>query len=218
MFLTTYTAVWLLTGFLAGSVPFGWLVARARGVDIRQVGSGNIGMTNVWRALGWQAGVLVLVGDLLKGLLPVLLAEACLVSLPVGRLAPGAHGPLLMIVGLSAILGHTFTPWLRFKGGKGVATAAGVLIALLKLWMLVPIAVLLLLVAVFRYVSLGNLVAALVMAGLCLGVPALRPYWPLGVLAAALVWWTHRSNLKRLLDGTEPKVGRQKTNHPPTAN
>jgi acyl phosphate:glycerol-3-phosphate acyltransferase len=217
MFLTLYGAVWLLAGFLAGSIPFGWLIARLRGLDIQQMGSGNIGTTNVWRALGWQAGVAVMALDIAKGLTPVLLAAAALAGQPAGRIPPGLVAPLLMGVGLCAILGHTFTPWLRFKGGKGVATAAGVLIALLKLWMLGPVAAMVLVLAVFRYVSLANISASLVLAAMCLAVPALRPYWPLGVLTAVLVVVLHRANLKRLLNGTEPKVGRKKVAAPTAA-
>ncbi len=207
MFLTLYTIGWLLLAFAAGSLPFGWLLARLRGLDIRTVGSGNIGMTNVWRTLGWPYGVTVLVLDIAKGLAPVLLLQASLRALPEGQLPAGAVPYLLMGTGLSAILGHTFTPWLRFKGGKGVATAAGVLLALLQLWMALPIAVLLLMLAVFRYVSLANVTAALALAAMCLAVPAVRPYWPLGLATALLVIWSHRGNFKRLLNGTEPKVG-----------
>ena len=215
VFLTLYAAAWLLVAFLAGSVPFGWIVAKMRGLDIRSVGSGNIGMTNVWRALGWQYGVTVLVLDIAKGLVPVLALQACLRSLPAGRVGDGAVAWIEMGVGLAAILGHTFTPWLRFKGGKGVATAAGVLLALLHLWMAIPVAVLLLMVAVFRYVSLGNLVAALALGAMCFTVPAAKPYWPLGVAAVVLVFWAHRSNIVRIIKGAEPKVGAKRASARP---
>ena len=131
-----------IAGFLLGSIPVGYIVAKAKGIDIRATGSGNIGATNVWRALGWQWGVTVLAADILKGLLPTLAA----VLLTRGQTqasgwAPSGAAWLAMATGLCAVLGHTFTPWLRFKGGKGVATGLGALLALFQAWALIPLAI-----------------------------------------------------------------------------
>jgi glycerol-3-phosphate acyltransferase PlsY len=201
-----YLTSWLVLGFLAGSVPFGFIVAKLRGVDIRTVGSGNIGMTNVWRVCGWPYGVTVMILDILKGLVPLISLALCL---PYSTIAdnPGLIVTTKMLTGLAAVLGHTFTPWLKFKGGKGVATAGGVLIGLYQAWVLVPVGIFLVLALATRYVSVGSLVAALSVAVLSFTVPALKPLWPLGLLAAVLVCWTHRSNIKRLLDGTENRFG-----------
>ena len=212
-----YLTSWLVLGFLAGSIPFGFIVARLRGVDIRTVGSGNIGMTNVWRVLGWRYGVTVMVLDVLKGFLPLLALGFCLPNSPIAD-DPGLSVWTRMLTGLAAVLGHTFTPWLRFKGGKGVATAGGMLIGLYQLWVLVPIGIFVVLTLTTRYVSVGSLVAALAVAAVSFAVPELRPLWPVGVLAAVLVWWTHRSNIQRLLSGTENRFGTKKGEAAPADN
>jgi acyl phosphate:glycerol-3-phosphate acyltransferase len=198
------TVLLLLTSFLCGSIPFGLFIARAYGMDIRAAGSGNIGATNVWRVLGWKPGVLVLVLDALKGLLPVLLALGLSRSVAMSTYVP-------MLTGLAAVLGHTFTPWLRFKGGKGVATGLGVAIALYQVWILIPLGVFLLGFFATRMVSVGSILAAVTLALLSL-LPVARHLWPFGVLAALLVVWTHRSNIKRILNGTEYRtpLGRKK--------
>lgn len=216
-----YATVWIALGFLLGSIPFGYIVARARGLDIRKVGSGNIGMTNVWRELGAGAGITVLVLDALKGWLPVTMLYWCLQRLPVqsADLAAGLSTALWlpMLVALAAVLGHTFSPWMKFKGGKGVATGLGVLIALYQIWVLIPLAIFLLTLALSRYVSLGSILAALAVAALPLlalaGLPQLQPLshlWPFGVLVAIIVVYTHRENIRRLMAGTERKVGSSK--------
>jgi glycerol-3-phosphate acyltransferase PlsY len=130
-----------------------------------------------------------------------------------------------MAVGLAAVLGHTFTPWLKFKGGKGIATGLGVVIALLQWWTLVPLAAFGIALGLSRMVSLSSIVAVLTLAAVSLGEPYLyryvfnrlpygwppdvHPYWPFAVLAALLVMWTHRSNIRRLIAGTEPRIGRR---------
>ncbi|MBN2082315.1 glycerol-3-phosphate 1-O-acyltransferase PlsY [bacterium] len=202
--------VWLLAGFLAGSVPFGWIVTRAKGIDIRQVGSGNIGATNVLRALGWGWGGLVLVLDMLKGLLPLIGLRLCLLQLPEGLVPVGGVPGLVMGVGVAAILGHTFTPWLRFKGGKGIATGLGVIIAVMGWWALAPLAAFTLIVVTTRMVSLGSLFAATLVTATIFTVPTLRAYWPLGVITLIIVLWTHRGNIERILDGTENRLGQKK--------
>lgn len=223
-------ALWfILGGFLAGSIPFGLIIARAKGIDLRSVGSGNIGATNAWRALGWKWGLAVMLLDMLKGLLPVLLwFYWCKHYAFETRIRPqfssyeaaqawSAHLDwqlqlLPMAIGLAAILGHTFTPWLKFKGGKGVATGAGVLIALFGWWSLIPLAVFGIMLWLSRIVSVSSILAALSLAALSLAgpsfdAPGVRTYWPFAVLTALLVLWTHRSNIRRIIAGTEPRVG-----------
>jgi glycerol-3-phosphate acyltransferase PlsY len=228
--------VLVILGFLSGSIPFGLLVATQYGMDIRRVGSGNIGMTNVWRVLGWKPGVAVLLLDMAKGLVPVLVAVFFLtptyttgatgwtigifpeLSLGSGTsiaLAIGKLGPLF--VGFAAVLGHTFTPWLGFKGGKGVATGLGVAIALYGYWILIPAVVFLIALLLSRMVSVSSVSAAVALAVIgFIAAPANNPnlwvgiqqwrLWPFGILIAMFVFYTHRSNIRRILDGTENKV------------
>ena len=186
----------LLLAYLFGSIPAGVLMARTYGVDIRKVGSGNIGATNVLRTLGWGPALVVAFFDVFKGGIAVLLARAS-----------GLEGWLLGGVALAAILGHNYSLFLGFKGGKGVATSFGTLLFLdpvLSLWTL-PVGVSVMLIT--RYVSAGSMagsVAATVLA-LALG----RPPWEVATvfLMAALIFWTHRENLKRLWEGTERRLG-----------
>lgn len=210
----------VLGAYLLGSVPFGYLVARAKGLDIRTVGSGNIGMTNVWRNLGWPYGVTVLALDVAKGYLPVWLA----LRLP-GAASVGAGSGLTawapVLVGLAAVLGHMFPVYLRFRGGKGVATGAGVMGALAPAAAGVAILVFLVTVGLSRYVSLGSLLASASLP-VSIGLLAYRDadaggdpgaWWPtfmLALVGAIAVWWAHRSNIRRLLAGQESRVGREK--------
>lgn len=200
--------LWCLASFLAGSIPFGLLLVKLAGKgDVRQSGSGNIGATNVMRAGGKTLGIATLLLDMAKGFLPVLL----------GRLA-GLPVHLLAFVALSAVLGHMFTPWLKFKGGKGVATALGVALAYHAPMVLPSLVIFLLLVALFRYISLGSVVSALVLVPSAAGVfgawfcpVVLEPYftWPIlaWTILAFLVIQRHSANIKRLLQGTESKFG-----------
>jgi acyl phosphate:glycerol-3-phosphate acyltransferase len=181
-----------VAAYFLGSIPTGLLLAKAAGVDIRSSGSGNIGATNVYRTLGRSVGVMTLIGDCLKGLLPVLLAKY--LHLPDVWIA---------VIGLAAFLGHVYTVFLGFKGGKGVATALGVFLGVS------PLAVggaLLLFVAVVwwsRYISLGSILAAAVMP-ILMGLLDRRPPLVLmTVVVAALVVWKHKENIKRLREGTE---------------
>ncbi|RTH23226.1 glycerol-3-phosphate 1-O-acyltransferase PlsY [Thermus scotoductus] len=186
----------LFLAYLLGSVPAGVLVARTYGVDIRKVGSGNIGATNVLRALGPGPALVVAFFDVFKGGIAVLIARAV-----------GIEGPLLGGVALAAVLGHNYSVFLGFKGGKGVATSFGTLLFLdpiLALWTF-PIGVSVMLLT--RYVSAGSLtggVAAFVLS-LALG----RPLWEVATvgLMALLIFWTHRENLKRLQEGRERRLG-----------
>jgi acyl phosphate:glycerol-3-phosphate acyltransferase len=202
-----------VAGYLLGSIPTGYLVGRSKGVDIRAMGSGNIGATNVFRILGKPAGLLVLLADAAKGFVACWLASGVLA----GLMAPGAADPaslrdrLKIVAGVAAILGHNYTCWLRFKGGKGVATTAGVLLALFPGVFLAGLVVWLAVFGLGRYVSVASIAAALSLpcAAWALGVsPTLR--W-VAALLGALAIFKHRSNIQRLLKGTEPRVGRQKS-------
>jgi glycerol-3-phosphate acyltransferase PlsY len=182
-----------------GSIPTGLLIARwQKGVDIRRYGSGNIGMTNVLRAVGKGAAALTLLGDLVKGLMPVLLARAWLTS-------PWAIG----LVALAAVVGHMYPLFADFHGGKGVATTLGAFMPLLPGPLLIAFVVFAACVACRRQVSLGSLAAAasLPIATLMWGSPA--AYVLYALMAAALIWYRHRENIERLLAGTEATIGQR---------
>ena len=184
-------------GYLAGSIPFGVLLTRwFAGKDVRAGGSGNIGAPNVTRVAGKKVGAAVLVLDAAKGALPVLLAM---------RLEPG-EPRLHVAVALAAFLGHVFPVWLKFKGGKGVATAAGVLAVLLPLAAAAGFLVFVVLVAAFRVASIGSLAGGLTAVGVSffLGKPVEYPL--LAVLLVLLMMFTHRGNIQRLLERAENKV------------
>lgn len=192
--------------FLIGSIPWGYIITRAHGQDIRELGSGNIGMTNVWRVLGWKAGLLVFLLDLAKGIIPVLIAMHYLSAAYVrGEDRFPASWPYApLIAGVFAVLGHTFTPWLKFKGGKGVATGLGVGVALYGVWILIPLTVFGATLLVTRLVSAGSLLAALALVTISFWQPDY--VWPFGIIAAVLVFYTHRSNIRRIIAGTENRV------------
>ena len=202
--------------YVAGSVPFGLIVGRMKGVDPRTAGSGNIGATNVGRLLGKRFFFLVFLLDLLKGLLPMLAAGAILHA--GGR---PIHDPatylLWLLVGFASIVGHMFSLFLRFKGGKGVATSSGVILGLFPYFTVPGAVALLAWLAVFkgsRYVSLASIIAAIafplayVGIGVVLGWPILGEQLPLlafAVLVAAMIVYKHRSNIARLRAGTESR-------------
>jgi len=213
VFVTAYI-VCVLFCYLIGSIPIGFLAAKARGVDIRKVGSGNIGATNVIRTLGKRIGMGVLLGDVLKGWLAVaVVAEAVyLVFSPpnVDMALQPNYGTLRIIAGISAILGHNFTCWLGFKGGKGVATTGGVLIAWLPVTFLVIIAVWVALVFITRYVSLASVIAAAVLPIATWQLNGHKEMIVISGVVGALVIFQHRSNIQRLLAGTENRFERRK--------
>lgn len=232
--------LWLcpLIAFLLGSIPFGLLISKAKGIDIRQHGSGNIGATNVLRVMGKKYGIPCLLLDALKGFIPTVIAMS-LVRYPGGS-------PLLsleflrhlsvelpsalqwkaqlihVLTGFCAILGHNYSPWVGFKGGKGIATSAGVLIALMPAAVVILIIVWVVLFLTTRYVSLASIGAAVVLPVMThLGArfhhvgnirtnPTLweagtwnKPLFIFSVVIAALAIWKHRSNIQRLRNGTE---------------
>lgn len=186
--------LWIAGAYLLGSIPTGLLLGKLYGIDVRNEGSGNIGATNLYRTVGRKVGIMTLVGDCLKGLLPVLLVWQL-----------GHAEPMQAWVGLAAFCGHVFSVFLLFKGGKGVATALGVFLALAPLAVAGALAVFILLVAIWRYISLGSIMAAAVMPLIIF----FRPHSPqlliATVLIAAVVIIKHHSNISRLIAGTESK-------------
>jgi len=212
---TAYLATAAASYFL-GSIPTGFLVARARGIDIRSVGSGNIGATNVFRTLGKTAGILVMLADAAKGFL-----ACCLVAPVMTRLltvqeasSPAVLENFKIAAGIAAILGHNYTCWLGFKGGKGVATTAGVLLALFPKAFLVGLGVWLLVLAVSRYVSLASITAAAALPFAVWLGGASGTLIAVATFLGALAIYKHRSNIGRLLNGTEHRFGRKKPEEP----
>ncbi len=203
-------AAWI-GAYLIGAIPFGYLVARARGVDIMTQGSGNIGATNVGRVLGMRYGILVFVLDFAKGAIPVVLAivvrNTVFTDLPGDDLL--RKGLVEVGAGLFAFLGHLFPIYLRFRGGKGVATGAGVVAVLMPLPTLTALLVWVLFTASFRFISLASIVAALVLCGAQLGATACDVQNPRNwfcLLAVVLVLARHRGNVVRLSRGTENRL------------
>jgi acyl phosphate:glycerol-3-phosphate acyltransferase len=204
--LVSYVVI-AIAGYLLGSIPTGFLVAQAKGIDIRAVGSGNIGATNVLRALGKPAGAFVLFMDALKGWLAVVpLSE--LILLAFGLASDARAREVGAIVGsFSVILGHNFTCWLQFKGGKGIATSAGVLLALVPWALLIIVIVWIIVFASTRYVSLASITAALVLPLASWvtqeSTTRIMVTGALGILAVC----KHKPNIQRLLHGTEARFG-----------
>ncbi len=181
-----------LTGYLLGSIPFGIILARINKIDLRQHGSGNIGATNVARTLGKRAGVLTLIGDALKGVAAVSLADALLTN--------SWH---IASVGLCAFLGHLFSVFLKFKGGKGVATGLGVFLYLMPLATLTSMAVFGVTLWLWRYVSVSSMIAAASIPALAYFYSIDPAYVSLASVVAVLVIFKHHQNISRLINGTE---------------
>jgi glycerol-3-phosphate acyltransferase PlsY len=207
------TIVWLLASYLLGAIPTSYLVARAaRGIDLREHGSRNLGATNLYRVLGWQYAVPVGLFDVAKGFIPVVVF---------GRQEPGiAHFALLC--GAIAILGHVFSVFVKLRGGKGVATAAGVILGLAPVALPAVLLVWSLVVRLSGYVSLGSILAALLfpladwLFHRLLYKSSLEPVQLVfDVAVAAFIVWKHRANIGRLLAGTENRFGRRATASPP---
>jgi len=209
-----------LAAYAMGSVPFGVLIARAHGVDLRKVGSGNVGATNVGRILGRKWGYLCFLLDVLKGFAPVLTAGLLLRGQE--GFPSELHQVAWLSVAFAAVLGHVFSIFLKFRGGKGVATSLGVVLgvfpyftwpglAAFGLWIVVTL--------VSRYVSVGSIVSALAFLPLfaAFNWSRMTKLWPLGVFAAAvvlLILLRHRGNVRRLLAGEENKIGRKSSSEP----
>ena len=205
------TLIYLATalgGYLLGSIPFGYLVAKARGIDIRSAGSGNIGATNALRVLGKPAGIFVLLMDALKGFAAVWLCWQILAGMHVDKSTIQTDG---IIAGIGAVLGHNYTCWLKFKGGKGIATTAGVYLALAPWAVLIGLVVFLLAVVVTRYVSVGSMAAAV---ALPVTIWVMSPnnlfLCIVSTLLGLLAIYKHKGNIQRLRAGTENRFGQKK--------
>ena len=195
-------AIWIAGAYLVGSVPFGFLIGKMRGVDVRTVGSKNIGATNVFRTVGKGWGLLAFLCDFLKGLLPTLAAMR----------VHGRFADLAVCVGLACVVGHTLTVFMRFRGGKGVATAFGMMIALAPYPTLAAFGVFVVTVWLSHYISLGSILAAAFLFVAVwfpiLGTPGWHnlPQCALVAFVAAFAIWKHRSNIERLKKGKENKI------------
>ena len=204
-------AVFLLGSYLLGSIPFGYLAGRLQGIDIRQAGSCNVGATNVVRVLGKGYGYPVFALDFLKGFAAVKISMLMGTGRPPEWNSPEIFG---MLAAMASVLGHLYPPWLKFKGGKGVATSAGALLALAPVATLIGVAIWITVFWLTRYVSLASVTAAVVLPIVILLVssPDQNKREPLvysSVCVAAVVVWRHRSNLSRLIRGTEPRFTRK---------
>ena len=194
-------AVWLAGAYLAGSIPFGFLIGKIRGVDVRTVGSKNIGATNVYRTVGKAWGLLAFLCDFLKGLVPVLLAKTF-----------GGEAHLPLAVGLMTVVGHMFTCFMKFKGGKGIATGFGMLVGLIPWLVLVAFGVWAVTVWLSHYISLGSCLAATFLAvGIWfrwLGCPGLDdlPLCIAVTLVGVIAVLKHKSNIRRLIAGCENRI------------
>ncbi len=204
-------AVVVIGSYLLGSIPFGYLAGRLAGIDIRNCGSGNVGATNVIRTLGKSYGYPVFALDLLKGFGAVKMSILIATRVQSEWNSPEMFG---IVAAISSVLGHSFPVWLRFKGGKGVATSAGALLALAPVAALIGVAIWILTFWLTRYVSVASIAAAaalpliiLITTWLSRTTGKLLLYS--SVCLAAVVIWRHRSNLSRLMRGTEPRFTRK---------
>ncbi|HEX3868787.1 MAG TPA: glycerol-3-phosphate 1-O-acyltransferase PlsY [Gemmatimonadaceae bacterium] len=204
----------VVASYLLGSIPAAYLAGRWRGVDLRKHGSGNLGATNVIRVLGAKIGALVFAFDMAKGAVPVLLLPPWLLRHGAAETLPNALGSDVMLgilCGVAAIIGHVRPIYLRFgKGGKGVATAAGVFIALAPLPTVLTLVIFAVVLMSSGYVSLGSLTSASMLPILLAIVVGVRsPLFALSVLVALFVFWTHRANIARLRKGEEHRFGKR---------
>lgn len=192
--------MFIVTAYLLGSIPFGKLIAkRVARINITQRGSGNIGATNVARELGITWGLVTLFLDMLKGFLPVFLYAHYILQ------AGSEFETCLSAIGLSALLGHQFSIFMRFRGGKGVATAIGIYLVISPLACLMAIIVFILTVYKWDFVSLGSMLAAIVMPGLLALFGKSQPLVTTSIIVAALICFKHKGNIKRLVKGEERK-------------
>ena len=189
----------LLLGYLLGSIPSGWLAGRwLKGIDLRELGSGSTGATNVLRQVGKGPALVVFLIDVGKGAAAVLLARAF-----------GQSDWIQVLAGLTALAGHIWPVWLKFKGGKAVATGFGMFLGLAWPVGLASFGVFLLTLAIFRIVSLSSVLAAVSLPLLMIRFSGVGSYIVIALVAMGLVLWRHRSNLSRIIEGSEPKVGQK---------
>mgnify|MGYP001425681608 FL=1 len=189
----------LILGYLLGSIPSGWLAGRwLKGIDLRELGSGSTGATNVLRQVGKGPALVVFLIDVGKGAAAVLIARAL-----------GLGDWIQVLAGLTALAGHIWPMWLNFKGGKAVATGFGMFLGLAWPVGLASFGVFLLTLAIFRIVSLSSVLAAVSLPLLMISFSGIGSYILIALVAMGLVLWRHRSNLARILEGSEPKVGQK---------
>ena len=204
-FFETFQTCWPVPlAYVIGATPFGFLAGKMKGIDIRDHGSGNIGATNVMRTLGKPVGITVLILDILKGMFPVVVA-----------LCVSDFSLVAIAASLAAILGHNYTFWLGFKGGKGIATTAGSVVPIMPFAILFAVATWLVMLKISRYVSVASITAALAIPLEVLVENSIRdrfdvPTFSFAMFVCALAVWKHRSNISRLKRGEEPKAGSKK--------
>ncbi|GMU95051.1 MULTISPECIES: glycerol-3-phosphate 1-O-acyltransferase PlsY [Ignavibacterium] len=207
----------IILSYLVGSIPTSIIISKAaRGIDIRNYGSGNAGGTNVMRVLGWKHGVLVIFLDALKGAIAVvLIARLHYGGLPFQNVSPFDDFTLVQIIaGISAVIGHIWTVFAGFRGGKGIATALGMLLMIITVDMLIAVGIFLIVVSISRYVSLGSIVSAMAVPlsmifrenVLHTHIEGYNTLLPFVIGVSLLVIFTHRKNLVRLVNGTENKL------------
>jgi glycerol-3-phosphate acyltransferase PlsY len=201
-----YIAISVVLSYLIGSIPTGFLIGRARGIDLRQHGSGNIGATNAMRVLGKGLGVFVLIVDLLKGWISAYAIPIIVKKILFPEIDQSAMAVCSVFAGVGAVIGHTYTVWLGFNGGKGIATSAGVFLALTPVATLICLGIWLIIVVTTRLVSLGSIIAAILLP-ILVGVTARqRLILVVTVIVSILVIWRHKSNISRLINGTESRI------------
>lgn len=197
---------WLLLGaYIVGATPFGFLAGKMKGIDIRDHGSGNIGATNVLRTLGKPIGITVLVMDVLKGLIPVVIAQSL-----------SDNSLVHVMTAITTILGHNYTFWLRFKGGKGIATTGGAVLPIMPFALIAAVLIWLITVKTTRYVSLASIAAAITIPVIITVRGLIQNNLDfiilgLGLFVCLLAIWKHRGNIGRLRRGEELQFGRKKT-------
>ncbi|MDE0569680.1 MAG: glycerol-3-phosphate 1-O-acyltransferase PlsY [Verrucomicrobiales bacterium] len=213
-------AIAVLAAYIAGSLPFGFWISKCLGVDIRNQGSGNIGATNVLRTLGRKVGITVLILDISKGFLPVLIGSRIIFKqLPDSmRNREDIVGTIYVLLAIGTILGHNYTFWLGFKGGKGIATSAGAIMSFLPEVLMGSTLVWILIFFLSRYVAIASIAAAFSIPILTASLdhnylfPDLNSSWPVisfGIIAAIMAVWRHRSNIQRLIKGEEDRFKRK---------
>ncbi|MEC7863015.1 MAG: glycerol-3-phosphate 1-O-acyltransferase PlsY [Verrucomicrobiota bacterium] len=213
-------AALVLASYIVGSLPFGFWISKSLGVDIRNQGSGNIGATNVLRTLGRKVGITVLILDISKGFLPVLIGSIIIFNqLPDSMLdIEEIEGTIYVLLAIGAILGHNYTFWLGFKGGKGIATSAGAIMPFLPEVLIGSLFVWILFFFLSRYVAIASIAAAFSIPILTISLdhnylfPNINSSWPVisfGIIASIMAIWRHRSNIQRLIKGEEDQFERK---------
>ena len=214
-------AIIVILSYLIGSVPNSIIISKlVRGIDIREHGSGNAGGTNVMRVLGWKYGLLVIFLDALKGAIAVIIISRLFYGpLPFENVSPFDDFTLVQIIaGMSAVIGHIWTVFAGFKGGKGIATALGMLLTLITIDMLIAVGIFALVVLISRYVSLASIIAAISVPSTLfirenlfhVDIPGYSTLLPFIIGVSVLVIFTHRKNLARLINGSENKISLRK--------